>query len=222
MPRSSIILVVAATVLAACDTESVSTGGNDVVKGSGVFKTETRAVEKFSAIRLDVVAHVTIERSGTDSVAVTADDNILPVLLTEVRDATLTLSSPKGKEFSSSKIPTFKITVSELRQIDLAGSGTVRASKLGGNALTLALSGSGTLSAAGDTDELTATLSGSGTLNAAQLKARRAKATLTGSGDLTVNADELEAVLSGSGTISYLGAPKLSQTVTGSGSIRKK
>src|SRR5262245_44045700 len=50
------------------------------VDGSGTPKTETRAVKDFTAISFSGVGKVIIEQTGTESLSVTADDNILPLL----------------------------------------------------------------------------------------------------------------------------------------------
>ena len=52
----------------------------------------------------------------------------------------------------------------------------------------MSVAGSGEINAAGRIEDLTISISGSGSCNAADLKARRAKVAVRGSGDLTVNA----------------------------------
>ena len=66
-------------------------------------------------------------------------------------------------------------------------------------------------------------MSGSAECNAAALTAKRATVSVSGSGDVTVNASEtLDAKVSGSGSVHYLGSPKLTKAVSGSGSITQK
>ena len=218
--------------LTACDSSVKSTctsdcitvrGEGPMINGSGTSKTEVRPVAAFSAIRLsDVDARVVIERTGTESLAVTADDNLVSLFTSEVKDGTLHLSVAKDKSVSG-KRPLYKITVNDLRQLGVSGSGTVEATGLDGEALAMSVAGSGEINAAGRIEDLTISISGSGSCNAAALKAKRAKVAVRGSGDLTVNAsDELEAIVSGSGSIWYVGSPKITPSISGSGEIRQR
>jgi hypothetical protein len=218
--------------LTACDSSVKSTctsdcitvrGEGPVINGSGTSRTEVRAVAPFNAIRLsDVDARVVIERTGTESVEVTADDNLLALFTSEVKDGTLHLSVAKDKSVSG-KRPLYKITVNDLRQLGVSGSGIVDASGLDGEGLAMVVAGSGEINAAGRIEDLTISISGSGSCNAAGVKARRARVAVRGSGDLTVNAsDELDATVSGSGSVWYVGSPKITSSISGSGEIRQR
>lgn len=193
-----------------------------MIHGSGVMKTETRPVETFTAVRLSSSANVVIERGGAASLTVTGDDNLLSLLVSEVRDGTLFLSYAKGKSFEG-KIPVYHLTTGELRTLTVMGSGDVDASKLKGDALSVSIAGSGDVRLAGEVGDLTVAIDGSGDVDAAKLKAKRATVTVNGSGDATVNVtEELDAKIKGSGDISYLGSPKITKAVSGSGSIKPK
>jgi Putative auto-transporter adhesin, head GIN domain len=227
------LLVLAAFVLAGCfddwsgcasDCISVNDGG-PVIKGSGTAKTESRTVAPFTAIRMEIGGRAEIERTpgsspgAAASLAVTADDNLLGLLTTEVKDGTLILGTEKGKSLAG-KMPVYKITVADLRSLELKGSGEADAGKLDSNALSVAVAGSSAAKLAGRADELTIAVSGSAACNAGALTAKRATVSVSGSGDVTVNASEaLDAKVSGSGSVHYLGAPKLTKAVSGSGSI---
>src|SRR5262245_60947233 len=118
-------LLLTIPLLAGCDWIPC---GEDCVKGSGVLTTETRSVEKFSAIQLANFGKLIIERTGTDSLTVTADDNIISLFTSEVRDGTLHLAVAKGKSVSS-KSPVYKITVADLHEISVSGAGSIEATK---------------------------------------------------------------------------------------------
>ena len=215
MPRFALLLALLA--VAGCNGENSSAA----TKGSGVVKTESRPAEKFTAIELDV-GRLTVEQTGTESLTVTADDNVLPLLTSEVKGGTLILSVVNGKSFSGMQ-PVFAVTVAALRSLELNGSGGIQASKLDGDSLSASIAGSGSAKLAGRATELKLSIAGSGSIDAAQFQAKRAKAEISGSGSLTVNAsDDLDAGVSGSGTIWYIGSPKLISDVSGSGSIRRK
>lgn len=225
-----VLALFVALALAACGDNSFCTSdcmtvdnGGTMIRGSGNTKTQTLAVGKFSALRLVVPGNAVIEGgAGTTSVTVTADENLLPLLVADVKDGTLILSLAQGKSYEG-KIPEYRISVGDLRALDVTGSGTIKASKLAGPVLAIVASGSGTVDAAGQVDDLTMSLKGSGTVDAAKLKAKRGKVVVSGSAEATVNvSDELDATISGSGTVRYIGSPKITKNITGSGEIRQK
>jgi len=92
---------------------------------------------------------------------------------------------------------------------------------MSGTDLLINLPGSGDITAEGAVDHLTVNLLGSGHVDCHQLKARSANVTLTGSGDINVNASEsLNASIVGSGNIRYEGNPaQVTKSITGSGTI---
>jgi hypothetical protein len=209
-------------VLAACNWSETSSW--QVVKGSGVLQTETRPVEKFTAISVSGAASIEIEQTGQESLELTADDNLLPLFTTEVKDGTLFIGVAEGKSLTwSGKQPRFKITVRELRKLKLSGATSVKATKLDTDSLSISISGAGSGSIAGRADNLSISVSGAGSLNAVDLQAKRATVIVSGAGDVTVNAnEELDARVSGAGTISYVGSPKLQSRISGAGSIKQK
>jgi hypothetical protein len=199
----------------------VNTGG-PIVKGSGTLKTESRTVAPFTAIELESPAVVVIDRTGTQGVSVTTDDNLLAFFTSDVKDGTLHLGTVTDKSFQANSA-IYRITAGDLRSIAVRGSGDVTANHLESPALAISIAGSGDVHVDGHVEELTLTINGSGDVDAAGLAARRAKVVMKGSGDATVNASEaLDVSLTGSGDLHYLGSPKLTKDIRGSGSIERK
>ena len=197
--------------------------GGPVIKGSGHAVTENRTVAPFTAIRVDSAVDLVIDRTGTPGVTVTADDNLVSLFTSEVRDGTLYLADAQRKSFQTGSFPAFHVTVADLRAIEVHGSGDVKAEHLDGAALAVTIVGSADAKLAGRSDELTLTIKGSGDVDAGGLAAKRAKVVMSGSGGATVNAsDTLDAHMSGSGDLRYLGSPKVTKDVHGSGSISRK
>ena len=88
--------------------------GGPLVKGSGILKTESRTVAPFTAIRLDAPADLVIDRTGTQSLSLSVDDNLLGLFTSEVKDGTLYLGVAKDKSFQA-KSAVFHATVTALR-----------------------------------------------------------------------------------------------------------
>jgi hypothetical protein len=196
--------------------------GGPMIKGSGNVKTESRTVAPFTAIRLESPADVIIDRTGTQTLSLTADDNLLAFFTSDVKDGTLYLGVAKDKSFQA-KLPVFRVTVAGLRGIEIRGSGDVKADHLDGPALSVAIAGSGDAKLAGRVDDFALSIKGSGDVDAGTLAAKRARVVMSGSGDATVNAsDTLDVQMSGSGDLHYLGSPKLTKDIHGSGSIGPK
>jgi hypothetical protein len=209
-------------VLTACNWSD--TDGGPAIKGSGNLKTETRPVERFSAISVSGAAKLEIEQTGQESLELTADDNLLPLFTSEVRGDTLFLGVAEGKILTwSGEGPRFKVTVSKLRKLEVSGAASIKATKLDSASLSISVSGAGSGRIAGRSNDLSISVSGAGSLNAVDLQAKRATVIVSGAGDVTVNAnDELDARASGAGTIRYIGSPKLQARISGAGSIKQK
>jgi hypothetical protein len=89
------------------------------------------------------------------------------------------------------------------------------------NVAKVAISGAGDALLRGDAEDLTVKISGSGELDAVDFPVRRAEVTITGSGDVEVQAAQsLTVRISGSGNLYYRGSPeKVDYTISGSGQI---
>ena len=212
-------------------------------RGSGVVATEHRDATGFSAVDLSGFGDVRIEQTGSESVVIEAEENLLPLLVAEVKGGRLKLGPKPHVNLRPTRPVVFTVTVSRLEGVNIAGSGDVRVGpKLQTPSLTAGISGSGTLSVdgldaqrlecgisgsgtmrlAGRADDVALHVSGAGSYHAAELQCRQASVSISGSGDATVNASRrLSAAVSGSGSIHYLGDPSVEAHVTGSGSVSR-
>jgi putative autotransporter adhesin-like protein len=217
---AGVIVLIAVPVLIALALLARLVMYRHAIQGSGNLTTEARTLPPFSSIKLNSSADVVIDRTGTQSVTVSGDDNILALFTTEVKDGTLHLAFAPDTSLRRGKSPLYRITVTDLRSIEIDGSGDVKVDHLDGAALTAGITGSGDMQLNGRVDELALSIEGSGDIDATELQAKRAKIRMSGSGDATVNAsDTLDVQLSGSGDVRYVGSPKLTKDVRGSGSV---
>jgi hypothetical protein len=189
------------------------------IHGSGVSKTESRAVGSFTKIDLSGSPDVQVAVGPATSVTVTGDDNILPIIETTVDGDTLNIDSKKS--FSTSLGVTVKFTVADLDGVSVTGSGDIRVTGLKGGEMDARITGSGDVTLSGAADRLRANITGSGDLRAGDLAAKEVRVTVTGSGDATVRAIEgLDAGVTCSGDVHYYGnPPRVRKGVTGSGDI---
>ena len=80
-------------------TINLFNGGGDLVSGSGKEVGVARQVGAFSALRLDSSVDVQAHQGSTPSVTVHADDNIEPLIETNVDGDTLVVRMKKGTSF---------------------------------------------------------------------------------------------------------------------------
>jgi hypothetical protein len=193
------------------------------ITGSGNIKTETRTVSGFNAVNLAGTGRLTIAVTGTDSLEITADDNLLSYLTSDVSGKELTLGTKSHTSISPSKDPVYKLTVKDLSSITLGGSGAIVARDIHTDRLKVVLGGSGDISTSGTAGDQDILIGGSGAYHAPDLKSKIATITIGGSGDADLNAAEkLNVTIAGSGSVTYTGDPTVTQQILGSGTVKKK
>jgi Putative auto-transporter adhesin, head GIN domain len=211
--RLALALFAVVLLLAACS----------VTGGSGQLATESRAVSSFSKIDLSGGGELTIQKTGTESLSISAEDNLLPRLTSEVSNDTLILGTKPNTTILPQQPITYTVTVRDLTGVAVSGSGNIRVPDLTTTALSISISGSGTITVNGTVDDQDLEISGSGAYEAAQLTSKTVKADISGSGTASVLATNvLDVEISGSGTLTYSGNPQIEQEISGSGKLIKK
>jgi Putative auto-transporter adhesin, head GIN domain len=206
-------------VLGGC---SVSLPGTST-QGSGAVRTETRTVSGFSAIQLGGNGDVKIEQSGTESLTITAEENLLPLLTSDVVNNELRLGVKDGARIDTTQPITYTVTVKDLTGMEVAGSGTQMATKVKTASLRIRMAGSGSISATGTADAQDVQMAGSGTYRGSGLTSKTATVKSAGSGNAEIAvSDGLDVTIIGSGSVTYTGSPQIKQSILGSGSLQKK
>lgn len=195
----------------------------ETITGSGNLKTESRPVDHFTSIQLQNAGKLTIKQTGKERLTIKTDDNILPLLKTEVEDSKLVLTNAKDNiNLKPSKDNEYTIEVKALSKLEINGAGTIIVQDLDGKEMKVAVQGAGTVTLAGSVDNLQIAINGAGTVHAEKLSANVATVTIPGSGTVMVNAkDTLKATIFGAGSVQYLGEPKVTKAIRGSGSVKK-
>ena len=209
--------------------------------GAGVL-TEERSVDGFDAVEWNAIGELVIEQRAAQRLRVQAEPDVLPKILTEVRQRCLYITLAPGRLQTQQPIR-IDLDVRSLRTLRTLGAGTVHFGSLAGDALELDLAASGDVFVAGlTTRQLTlrmagagdvaiargsvdvqrVVIAGSGHYLAPRVASHRSTVSIEGSGSVEVAVrDELDAHISGSGEISYHGAPALRQQVTGAGRVMR-
>lgn len=208
-----------AVILGLCLSLIIILGACTPVTGSGRIVAEERPVTGFNVIELTGSGEVVITQTGTESLKVSADDNVLPLLTSEVRGQRLILGT-KPRILLTNATIRYDVTVADLSALALTGSGNITLEKVEGDRLDVQFTGSGKIVASGNVQTLMLDLSGSGEFDGEQLTSQQAQTAVSGSGDVVVNAQETLAVdISGSGNVEYVGNPQVTSDISGSGSV---
>jgi hypothetical protein len=211
------------------------------VKGSGKVISEERHVSRFTEVNLKGSGKVTLTRGEKQILEIKTDDNIMPLIKTEVRNGKLIISQDNYNLKPTTL--NFFITVENLQGVSISGSGDIEgksrfsatsfyAEIKGAGDISLELevgrldseiSGSGSINLSGNAASLDVSISGSGDIIAYDMSAKDASISIKGSGDCKVNvAERLRAEIKGSGDIFYKGHPQINSTIKGSGSVRSR
>lgn len=196
-------------------------GCSNGIAGSGVRKSEVRALENFGEIRLGGAMELSVEVSTDSTVTVEADDNLLPHIKTEVEDEILTITSDN---ISSSKIPVITITTPTLLELKVSGASTAQVNGLKNETLEVEASGASKIQLEGTTTDLEVEASGASQVTGGTFVAKKADLAVSGASSIELDvSDELTADASGSSKIIYHGSPKiLKDETSGTSTITSK
>ncbi len=215
------VLVLGASTLLVLLAVSACDGSVFGVRGSGNVITESRDVSGFSEIALFGSGTVRVDVNGTESLTVEAEDNIMPLLKTEVSNGRLELSVESS--ISPTTDITYTVAAVELDGVTIAGSGDVTASGIAADLFDVEISGSGRVEPTGTAASLVVEISGSGRYLGEGLEASIGTVRVSGSGEAVVNVtDDLDVDVSGSGGVQYVGEPTITESVSGSGRVTRR
>jgi len=236
-------LVLAALASIAAVSFARSTPYGEVVR-------EDRAATGFHRLEIDGHVEVTLVQGAAEGVTVEAPSSMLRRVRTEVRDGTLFIDAAEQRRmwqwFSGRRgrrTPRITVNLREVDRIEVAGTVTVAADSLKAGELrldlagacslkirdlqatTLRLDGSGAIKAdvAGKVQRQRVDLSGAGSFQASKLASDEAVIGVSGAGRAVVNAaNSLEVDISGAGAVEYLGDPKVKQSISGIGKVKRR
>lgn len=184
----------------------------------GITKSETRSLPSFSKISVSGALAVKLEPADAPSVVVTADQDVLSRVVTEVRGGTLYLSA---EELRSHDGITLHVRAPSVEEVELSGATTLEALNLRGDALRISGSGASRIELAGETRALELDLSGASKVDAEKLVADEVRVEVSGASKVEVHAVKTLGVsISGAAKVRYAGTPQiLEKRISGVGSL---
>ncbi|WP_426342820.1 GIN domain-containing protein [Pseudoduganella sp. S-14] len=199
---------------------------SDYVKGNGTTVTETRDIASATGLRIEnrhrVDMDVEVKVGGAPSLVIEGDNNLVPLVHTEVRGETLRVWTEE--RLDSRKPIHVRYTVQRLDNLESSGSVRTEVQGLAGGPLTISHTGSGYLELRGRVEQLDLRHAGSGQLYADGLESKSAVVEMVGSGRVnigSVRGHVLRVTSSGSGSFYARGiVHALEVQVQGSGSAQ--
>lgn len=208
--RSTMGMAMAA-LLAASGCDATLVGAGVTVKGSGVVKEEARDLSGFTGLDISSSFEATATIGPKAEVTLGAEDNLLPLIKTEVRDGRLVVGLASGQTIRATKPLKIKVVMPSLDFVAARGASKLAASAGEASTFRVESSGASTVEVTGLTaDAIEVTAEGASRVT---LEGRARRLTLDASG-----ASKVVAVASAfeSAKVDVSGASKAEVNVTGS------
>lgn len=180
---------------------------NAQIRGNGNVISEERTVGSFTGIDLGCSADVYITKGNSNTITVKADENLLPIISTNVSDGVLEIGTKKS--FRNAKKLEVHVSMNNIDKINISGSGNVSCTgTIPGNNLNAHINGSGDLQGDFDVKNMELKINGSGDVEASGIRGEL-KIIISGSGDVEMEDLQLETCylkVMGSGDVQLKGS----------------
>ncbi len=216
---------------------------NDGVDGSGNVTTQSRSIsESFTGVTADGGLEVVVEQGDAAAVTIEADDNIIPLIKTEVNGSILVIRTEGS--YSTSHGPVITVRMPRVNELNIDGGSTLRSNgtlisenlKLtaGGGAhmevhveadrLTLDADGGAGIEINGKALDFEVSASGGSPVEAERLQANNVTADASGGASISVYPIlSLKADASGGGSVGYHHLPKtITKSESGGGVVSEE
>ena len=208
-------------------------------RGSGTLKEETRNVPDFTSVEIGSGLEAEIALGPKTSVTLKGDDNLLPMIKTEVKDGRLSVGVESISGISPSQRIHLNIVTPKLASVgasggarisvtnpsdskfaaQASGGGRVSMTGLHLDALRVSASGGGTVEGSGAAKALEVELSGGATLKATEIPADSMRIDASGGSRAFAQvASEITGSMSGGASLHLKGHPKKHDVETSGGS----
>jgi hypothetical protein len=190
-------------------------------RGSGEVKSETRQASAFSRIDVTAGIGVTVRIGSAQTLEVRAQENILPLIATDVQGATLRIHSTQG--YTTSEGVHVTIVTPALAGISMSGGSQGQIAGIAADDLEIELSGGSGLTASGTARTVTAKASGGSRGTLSDLSATTVTVVMTGGSTAIVRAsEEVRGSASGGSRVTVVGAAKLNVQASGGSDVRRE
>ena len=220
MNRSALALL--AVVSTACgDSVLGPSHSHTTIHASDRVVTTTREVGDFSGISLSGLGHLVAEPGSSETLTITANENILPHLVSVVRGGVLHLETKDLGEIQGELHLEYHVTVRRLEELRASGVTTAEVHGIDARHFRVEISGVSSVVAEGRADRQDLFVSGVSAYEAEQLSTRVTQVLMSGASLAVVNVRErLEGSLSGASQVVYIGQPSVRVSTSGGSTLR--
>lgn len=210
--------------------------------GSGNAISEERKVDGFNKISVSAGINLFIKQDGSETLKIEAEDNVMPIIITEVKNGRLEIRYKQFLSFgfSATKPVNVYVSVKKLDEINASSGARVKAEEIKTDNFKVNLS-SGALGEiivlvtqidadassgsiikiSGKTDKQNINLSSSGNYDAENLTSKTAYVNVSSGSSAKINAsDKLDVNISSGGIVQYIGTPKVSSNISSGGILK--
>lgn len=209
-------LAVAATIVLAASSAGCTSG----VTGEGPIQSETRQTDAFTRIDVSGGISVSVLIGPAQPLEIRAQENILPVVATDVEGDTLRIHGTEG--YTTSEGIEVEVVIRTLLGISMSGGSQGSIEGLDAENLDIELSGGAGVTATGSASSVALNMSGGSRADLEDLIAQTITLDLSGGAATTVQASsEVSGSASGGARVSVLGDAQLNVEVSGGSEVSR-
>ncbi len=196
----------------------------NIVEGSGRFKNEVRNLGSYNAIEVFGSYELEVSSQHPPSFEISGDDNILPLIITEVRNNILYIRVTNNVGISPRIKLKIRTSSDRIEKISTDGLNSLKVFQIGDRTFNLKQLGTGKTELFGQTNNLALYINGTINVNARDLYSQQSTVKLLGTATVNVHAyKQLSVQILGVGTVNYYGNPsQINKQILGIGSLNKR
>jgi putative autotransporter adhesin-like protein len=187
-------------------------------RGSGNLRSEVRNVGDFSGLDISGATHAEVTVGPAPSLKIEIDDNLLPLVATEVRGGVLHIHFT-GPVSTKHDLRAW-ITTPHLERTSASGASELTVRGVRTKHMALSFSGASEGKLQGQAEAIELDTSGASQLDLRELPARTAAVEVSGASQLQLAVtDEIRGELSGASQLLYSGSPRLAVETSGASHV---
>jgi hypothetical protein len=191
------------------------------VKGSGNRQTQKREIAPFTSISAEGAFTIEVVCQKDVGLEVEGDDNVLPLVTTEVSSNVLHLNN--SKSYAVNQPIVVRISVPNLEGLTVNGAGKLDITQLENERFEIDANGAPSINVSGSTKLVDIDTNGAAKIDTHNLRAARAVVDSKGVSKIDLGvSDQLDVTVSGPSQVTYRGDPVVNKTIHGPGKIEKR
>jgi hypothetical protein len=196
----------------------------NIIEGNGRLRNEVRNVDRYTSIEVFGSYELDVISQLSPSLEISGDDNILPLITTEVRGNTLYIHVERNIGICPKLKLRIRTSSDRIEKISTDGTNNLRVTQISDRSFNLKQVGTGNTEISGQTNDLAIDINGTVSVNSQNLFSQQSSVKLLGTATVNVHAyKQLSVQILGVGTVNYYGNPsQINKQILGIGSLNKK